>query len=146
MAGDPFPLFHLAPLTFALSDIPSLSSAQLALARFSSDYEAEDLTLENKLLRAFRQRRERNRAKIGTVPLGIFSPELSEDNPFPGFELLDLTFPLGNLEELTSAQLAVRSVSLTATCETLLTFPFATNSSYHSTLSARERFCRMLKM
>ncbi|KAL8292944.1 hypothetical protein RQP46_000638 [Phenoliferia psychrophenolica] len=104
---DPFPLLHLADLTFPLTDIGSLSSAQLALAPYSAEY---DDALEKKVVRTWRQRREKNRAKIGTVPIGQFAdPAERAKEQWPLFELIDLSWPLEGVEldTLTSAQLAV---------------------------------------
>ena len=108
MAADPFPLFHLSPLDFAVSNPAQLSSAQLALAPYSAEW---DEAAEKKVIRTWRQRREKNRARMGTVGIGVYaSPEERAREQWPLFELVDLAWELkgAELESLTSAQLAVR--------------------------------------
>ncbi|KAM0750941.1 hypothetical protein T439DRAFT_243469 [Meredithblackwellia eburnea MCA 4105] len=106
--ADLFPLFHLSPLAFDITNPGKLTAAQLALAAFSSEY---DESLEKKITRAWRQKREKARNRIGKEELGIFR-ERGTDDPnelWPAFELIDLAFEVSedNLESLTSAQLAV---------------------------------------
>lgn len=92
------------------SDLPKLSGSQLALAPFSSEW---DDSLEKKVIRTFRQRREKSRDKIGKAKLGVYAAEEERRaDPWHNFELLDLTYKLPeDLNQLTSAQLAVRVTS-----------------------------------
>lgn len=129
MAVDPFPLFHLSDLSFALDSLPSLSSAQLALASYSSEWDP-DANLDKKVSRLFRQRREKIRGRLGT-PIGVFaSQEDRAATQWPLFELSDLSWELdgANLDHLTSAQLAVRAFSGRESATTLLT-PIDSRSS-----------------
>ncbi|GAA6010974.1 hypothetical protein JCM11491_005892 [Sporobolomyces phaffii] len=104
---DPFPLFHLAGLDFACnaSTVPNLPSYQLALAPWSSEW---DESMEAVLKRTFRRRREKVRAQIAAkAPMGVHSSARERQlEQFPNFEMIDLTFGLDNLDNLTSAQLA----------------------------------------
>lgn len=73
-----------------------------------------DESLENVLKRTFRRKREKVRAQIAAkAPMGIYSSAQDrQKEPFPHFEMIDLTFDLSNLENLTSAQLAVSLLHL----------------------------------
>ena len=112
MVDDPFPHLSLADLDFSLADLSKLSSAQLALAPYCTKWDealSEDITLEKRLIRTWRQRRERSRAKIGQ-PAGIFaSPEERAREQWPLFELVSFAWELKgvDLETLTTAQLVV---------------------------------------
>ncbi|ORY74039.1 hypothetical protein BCR35DRAFT_306815 [Leucosporidium creatinivorum] len=103
---DPFPLFHLAELDFTVtaSTISSLAAHQLPLAQYSTDYSE---TLEKPLKKAWRQRRERARARMGQ-PIGVHASEADKqaDPLFTRFECIGLDFALTSLRDLTSAQLA----------------------------------------
>ncbi|GAA5984995.1 hypothetical protein JCM10908_002482 [Rhodotorula pacifica] len=109
--GDPFPLFHLCDLDFAISAelIPRLPAYQLALAPWSTAW-SEDL--EPALKRTWRRKRERARTQITQkAPCGVYaSEEEKSKEQYPKFELIPLDFDLTGgeaaLEGLTSAQLA----------------------------------------
>ncbi|GAA5867612.1 hypothetical protein JCM3774_001528 [Rhodotorula dairenensis] len=109
--GDPFPLFHLCDLDFAVSAelIPRLPAYQLALAPWSTAWSDD---LEPALKRTWRRKRERVRTQITQgVPCGVFATaEERQKEQFPKFELIPLDFDLGTgeagLDSLTSAQLA----------------------------------------
>jgi hypothetical protein len=109
--GDPFPLFHLCDLDFAVSAelIPRLPAFQLALAPWSTAWTPD---LEPALKRTWRRKRERARAQITQkAPCGVFAAaDDRQKEQFPKFELIPLDFDLSQgeaaLDALTSAQLA----------------------------------------
>lgn len=130
---DPFPFFHLSNLNFDLSSPSSLTSAQLVLAQFNPNYSPD---LHHRFVRAFRQRREKNRARIGLLPLRKFassSSSASADQEWPNFELSQLNFNLDSLDALTSAQLAVSIPPLDHHYRGPSSTHTALNSSFHYT-------------
>lgn len=74
MDQDPFPLFHLSDLTYEVdaSSIAKLASWQLALAPFTADW---DESLQNRITKTWRQRREKFRQQVGVAPMGVFAGE-----------------------------------------------------------------------
>ncbi|KWU42687.1 hypothetical protein RHOSPDRAFT_26783 [Rhodotorula sp. JG-1b] len=110
-AADPFPLFHLCDLDFAVSAelLPRLPAFQLALAPWSTAWSPD---LEPALKRTWRRKRERARAQITQkAPCGVFAAAADrQKEQFPKFELIPLDFDLSQgeaaLDSLTSAQLA----------------------------------------
>lgn len=111
--NDPFPLFHLSNLNFLVESdkISTLSSSNLALASFSSDW---DESLSKKVIKAWRQRREKYRKEIG-IKIGRFANEIERNKSndrWVRFELIDLSWILSEktLGQLNSAQLAVSQI------------------------------------
>lgn len=115
MVRNAFPFFHLLESTFSLDNLAALTSAQLASAwLLHPDYDAA--THERKIKKLWRARREKGRSRLHgqadvALAIGVNAPR--EDrlvDPYPGFELIDLAFPIydDDLDSLSSAQLAVR--------------------------------------
>ncbi|GAA5843287.1 hypothetical protein JCM9279_002051 [Rhodotorula babjevae] len=110
--GDPFPLLHLADLSFDISSpasLADLAAYQLAFAPWSASW---DDSMAAALKRTWRRRREKARPLItAREPMGIHAPlELQQQEQFPRFECVDLAFDLDptndDLDHLSSAQLA----------------------------------------
>ncbi|KAL8292437.1 hypothetical protein RQP46_001049 [Phenoliferia psychrophenolica] len=106
---DPFPGLELCDLDFTIDALAELPSFQLALAPFSTHFPTDDLAsaaLDKKIIKLIRQRREKNRARIGG-PVGVHAKLDQPDDRFPFFECIDLGWDLNqnSLKDLTSAQL-----------------------------------------
>jgi len=87
----------------------------------SLDHLTGEEGLKPLLKRTFRKRREKARDQIvSKAPMGIecTAQELQEEE-FPKFEMIDLSFKLDNLNSLSSSQLAVSSYFLFDTCSQL---------------------------
>ena len=110
--GDPFPGFEKVNLDFAVdaAALALLPTYLLALAPFSTRFPDDDdqaAALEKRIVKLFRQRREKHRARIGGQ-VGVFATDQG-DAQFPLFECSDLSWKLdeSTLKNLTSAQLVV---------------------------------------
>lgn len=107
---DLFPGFNLIDVNFELHQdrLDNLTSGQLVACWIVPHPDLDD-TVQRKILRLWRGRRERGRKQIGTVALGALAPDhLRERDPFVGMELADLTWEIpADLKSLTSAELAV---------------------------------------
>ncbi|KAM0752122.1 hypothetical protein T439DRAFT_201373 [Meredithblackwellia eburnea MCA 4105] len=108
-ADDPMSGLELEALDFSICSPMDLPSYRLGLAWFQPRQIPLTLKEELALRRVWRFRREVQRDYVAQIPIGKHSthPPPSFDDPYPRFELFDMTFDVysGELNKLSSGQL-----------------------------------------